>query len=90
MGSQDLYIDYLTEIHRDELRLMAKNQGITGFSRMDKPQLIIRLLALKIEKAADAVVAQARLWHQGLATSESLHQTVGELEGLTDALKVQE
>jgi len=87
VGTQDLYVEFLTNVHRDELRLMARNQGVLGFSRMDKPELIIRLLALKIEKAEGAIVAQARLWHQRLASDEALHQAIAELESLDDALK---
>src|ERR1043165_7791608 len=86
MAKQDLYIDYLSGMQRDELRLMARNQGIVGFSRMDKPELIVKLLDAKIRRANEVVVNQARLLYQGLIEPRLLFQAVAELESLHDAL----
>lgn len=80
-------MEYLSDLHRTELRMMAKQQGLKNSAHMDRLELIVALLDVKIAKAERFVVTQARAWsqHPDSQARVDLQSAVVELESLHEA-----
>lgn len=85
MPIHDLYLEYLGNLSREELAIMAQQQGVTRAVRKTKADLVIELIDKKIQQAEQAVIQRAREWHQDRHRTSELSFAIVNLESLHES-----